>query len=92
MSPQTHYSFEVQYPAHASSPKAQRDELMAALGLSLQQLAAVQDSTASVTVSDSHKGEDHKLVELTTHLQNPQMNDILQTFSQRHGVIVTPLE
>ena len=92
MTPQTHYSFEVHYPAHASSPKAQRDELMAALGLSLQQLVAAQDSSASVTVSDSHKGDDHKLVELTTHLPNPQMSDILQTFSQRHGVIVTALE
>lgn len=92
MPAQTHYSFEVQYPAHASSPKAQRDELMAALGLSLQQLVAAQDSTARVTVSDSHKGEDHKLVELTTHLQNTPMSGILQTFSQRHGVIVTALE
>jgi hypothetical protein len=88
----TNFSFEVHYPVHSGSTPAQRDELMGALGLSLQQLLAAQDSAASVTVSDSHKGPDNKIVELTTSLQDPQIAELLQAFSLRHGVVVTALE
>lgn len=92
MSQKTNFSFEVYYPAHSGSTEAQRDELMGALGLSLQQLLEVQDSAAKVVVSDSHKGPGNKIVELTTSLQDPQIAEILQAFSMRHGVVVATLE
>jgi hypothetical protein len=90
--PKTNFSFEVYYPAHASSPQAERDALMGALGPVLQQLLVVKDSAASVTVSHSPKGGDHKLVDLITSLQDAQIAEILQTFSMRHSVVVAALE
>jgi hypothetical protein len=92
MSQKTNFSFEVYYPAHSGSTEAQRGELMGALGLSLQQLLEVQDSAAKVVVSDSHKGPGNKIVELTTSLQDPQIAELLQAFSMRHGVVVATLE
>ncbi len=92
MSQKTNYSFDVHYPAHSGRTEAQRDELMGALGLSLQQLLEVQDSAARVSVSDSHKGPDNRIVELTTSLQDAKIAELLEAFSMRHGVLVTALE
>lgn len=92
MSQKTNFTFDVHYPAHAGSTEAQRNELMGALDLSLQQLLATKDSGASVAVSDSHKGPDNKIVELTTSLQDAQLAELLEAFSMRHGVVVSALE
>lgn len=92
MSVNTHFSFEVYYPAHADSSPAERDDLMGALGPSLQQLMAPQDPEATVAVSDSHKGPDNKIVELTTCLLDAQIAELLKAFSLRHGVVVSVLE
>ena len=92
MTQKTNYSFDVQYPANSDSTEVQRNEVMSALGPALQQLLAVNDSAASVVVSESHRGNGNKLVELTTTLQDSQIAEVLQDFSSRHGVTVTALE
>ena len=92
MTSKTHFSYEVQYPAGTASTEAQRDAVMASLGPSLQALLRAQDSSADVSVSESHKGRDHKLVELVTTLQDVQLAQLLQTFSGQYGVTVTALE
>lgn len=92
MQPKTNFSFEVQYPEHSDSTQSQRDELMNSLDATLQQLLAGQDGEAQVAVSDSHKGNGNKIVELTTTLQDAQIAEILKSFSARHGVVVSALE
>lgn len=92
MSLKTNFSFEVQYPAHSDSTLSERNDVMDSLQASLQELLAAQDGAAAVTVSDSHKGSGHKIVELTTTLQDAQIAQILKSFSARHGVVVSALE
>ncbi len=86
------FSFEVQYTADSDSSKAQRHEVMDSLQATLQQLLAAQDPDAEVLVSDSHRGINNKLVELTTTLQDAQLAEILKGFSQENGVSVTAFE
>ncbi len=88
----TNFSFDVQYAATSDSTQAQRDEVMESLGPSLQAMLAGQDKAASVMVSDSHKGEGNKLVELTTTLADAQIAEILKTFSEQHGVVIAAFE
>lgn len=88
----TNFSYDVQYPAQSDTTQAQRDAVMDALGPTLQALLAVQDKAAAVVVSDSHRGNGNKLVELTTTLGDTQVAEILQAFSAQHGVLVAPLE
>ena len=92
MKQKTNYSFDVQYPADSDRTEVQRNEVMSSLGPALQQLLAVNDSAATVVVSDSHKGNGNKIVELTTSLLDAQITEVLQAFSSRHGVIVTAVE
>jgi hypothetical protein len=92
MSQKTNFSFEMHYPAATSAPEAQRAQLMAALGPTLQALFAAGDSAATVAVSDSHKGSGHKMVELVTTLQDMQIAAILKAFSEQHGLSVQALE
>ena len=92
MSQKTNFSFDVYFPAQSDRTEAQRHDVMAGLGPALQQLLAVNDSAATVAVSDSHKGAGNKIVELTTTLQDARIAEILQAFSSRHGVTVTALE
>jgi hypothetical protein len=88
----TNYSFELQYNASSASTQAQRDDVMGTLGPLLQQRLATEDSSARVLVSDSHKGADHKLVELVTTLQDAQIARILKAFAGQYGVNVNALE
>jgi hypothetical protein len=88
----TNYSFEVQYNADSASTQARRDEVMGSLGPLLQQRLAAEDRQARVLVSDSHKGADHKLVELVTTLQDAQIARILQAFTEQYGVNVNAFE
>ena len=92
MSQKTNFSFEIHYPADTPVPEAERTQLMATLGPTLQALFAAQDSAATVTVSDSHKGGDNKLVELVTSLQDLQIAAILKAFSEQHGLSVQAFE
>lgn len=88
----TNYSFEVQYSANSGSAQAQRNEIMGALGPLLRQRLRAEDGNARVLVSDSHKGADHKLVELVTTLQDAQIARILKAFSSQCGVNVNAFE
>ena len=92
MSQTTNFSFDIHYPAGTRTPEAQRMQLMASLGPTLQALFAADDSAATVAVSDSHQGSDHKMVELVTSLQDMQIASILKAFSEQHGLSVQALE
>jgi hypothetical protein len=46
---------------------------MASLGPSLQKVFAATDPSATVAVSDSHKGSGNKIVELVTTLQDAEI-------------------
>jgi len=89
MNPKTNFSFEVQYTAGSG---AAPDSVMASLGPSLQKVFAATDPSATVAVSDSHKGSGNQIVELVTTLQDAEISDILKAFSDKHGVTVSALE
>jgi hypothetical protein len=88
----THFSFDVHYPAHSDSIQSGRDGVMGSLQDLLTGLLAAKDAAATVVVSDSHKGNGNKIVELTTTLRDEQIAEILQSFSGQHGVTVSALE
>lgn len=88
----TNFSFEIQYLADSQSTRVQRGEIMDSLAPSLQALFAEQDSAATVTARNGHKGESSKLVELTTTLGDAAITEILKAFSARHGVAVQAFE
>lgn len=92
MTLKTNFSFEVQYLAKSDSTQTQRNQVMDALGATLQALLAAQDGAATVAVSDSHKGGGNKLVELTTTLPDAKIAEILKSFSAQHGVAVSAFE
>jgi hypothetical protein len=92
MAQKTNFLFEVQYLAQSGVGTGQRDEVMAGLGPALQNMLAADDTAATVSVSDSHKGSSHKIVEFVTTLQDAQIARVLQAFSEQHGVSVTALE
>lgn len=88
----TNFSFDVQYPVHSGGTQAQRDSVMNSLDSLLQAQLRLHDPAASVAASDSHRGSDNKLVELTTTLSDAQIAEVLKAFSAQHGVVVTALE
>lgn len=92
MALKTNFLFDVQYPADSSRSEAQRDAVMDSLQTTLQQLLTAQDSKAEVRVSDSHRGNGNKLVELTTCLEDAQLVRLLRAFSEPHGLSVTAFE
>jgi hypothetical protein len=92
MSPKTNFSFEVQYVEGTAAGKDERDGVMASLGPLLQKLFAANDPSATVTVSESHKGDGNRIIELVTTLQDAQIAGVLQAFSSQHGVTVSALE
>lgn len=92
MNVKTNFSFEVQYTAASSPAQSGPDGVMASLGPSLQKVFAAGDPSATVAVSDSHKGAGNKLVELVTTLPDAEIATILQAFSGQHGVSVSALE
>jgi len=92
MSPKTHFSFDVQYAEGTGAAGDERDALMGSLGPSLQKLFAKDDPSATVEVSDSHKGSGNKIIELVTTLQDGEIAGILQAFSARHGLTISALE
>ena len=92
MNTKTNFSFELHYAETSTSTQAQRDQVMHALEPSLDALFTASDNTATIAVSDSHKGGDNKIVELTTTLQDTQIAEILKGFCDAHGVNITALE
>lgn len=88
----TNFSFEIQIPAESNRSEAERNQVMDALQPLLEQLLTPQDSQAQVLISSSHRGNDSKLVELTTCLDDAQLAGVLKAFSEQHGVRVTAFE
>ena len=92
MNTKTNFSFELYYAESSTSTQTQRDQVMHTLEPTLHALFTASDSTATVSVSDSHKGGDNKIVELVTTLQDTQIAETLKAFCDANGVTVTALE
>ncbi|MBC7548970.1 MAG: hypothetical protein H7224_10095 [Polaromonas sp.] len=88
----TNFSYHVQFSEHNETPEAEREEVMNTLSDSLQGLLAVNDPGATVTDSASQKGEGHKIIELTTALDDEQVGAALKVFSKQHGLSISALE
>lgn len=88
----TNFSFELYYSATSVADAAQRDAVMQQLGSSLQALLSAQDNSAKVTVSDSHKGSDNKIVELVTTLPDPSVVKIVKGFCDASGLTMDVVE
>lgn len=88
----THFSYDVQFPAHSETPQAEREDIMASLSPSLEGLLSINDPAATVTDTESHKGEGHRIVELTTTLNDEQVGFAMKAFSRQHGLAVNALE
>ena len=66
---------------------------MAKLETSLQQLLLdAGDDAAKVTLSNSHKGNDNKIVEFVSTLTDQQIGELLTKFCADHGVSMAALE
>jgi len=87
----TNFSFELQYVAPALS-QGKSDEVMLALESSLLEFLRPIDDRASVTVSNSHKGNANKLLEITCTASDVQIADILTRFCEQQGVKVNAME
>lgn len=92
MNTTTNFSFELYYTATSTADAGQRETVMRKLGPSLQALLAARDSTAKVSVSDSHKGPDNKIVELSTTLQDAGVVEILKSFCDASGLTLDVVE
>lgn len=92
MTMKTNFSFELYFAGTSTSTQAERDEVMRSLEPSLSALFTASDSKAAVTVSDSHKGSNNKLVEVVTTLQDTQIAEALKGFCDANGVTITALE
>lgn len=88
----TNFSYNVQFSEQNDTPSAEREEVMSTLADSLQGLLAVNDPAATVTDSESQKGEGHKIIELTTALDDEQVGAALKVFSKQHGLSISALE
>ena len=92
MTAKTNFSFELYYAESSTHTPAQLDQAMRVLQPSLSDLFTASDSTATVVVSDSHKGSFNKIVELVTTLQDAQIEKLLKDFCDAHGATVRALE
>ena len=92
MNTKTNFSFDLYYAESSTSTQPQRDQVMHTLEPSLHALFTASDSTATVAVSDSHKGSNNKIVELVTTLQDTKIAEIFKAFCDANGVTVTALE
>ena len=92
MNTTTNFSFELYYTATSTADAGQRETVMRKLGPSLQALLAARDSTAKVSVSDSHKGTDNKIVELSTTLPDAGVAEILKGFCDASGLTMNIVE
>lgn len=88
----TNFSYDVQFSEQNDTPASEREAVLGSLADSLQGLLAVNDPAATVTASESQKGEGHKIIELTTELDNEQVGAALKVFSKQHGLSISPLE
>ena len=87
----TNFSFELQYTTLPMT-QGKPDVVMLALESSLKSLLASIDDRASVTVSNSHKGNANKLLEIVATASDVQIKEVLRRFCEQNGVTVNAME
>lgn len=92
MAIKTNFSFDIYFNDQSNSNQSQRDAVMENLGPSLLALLAAKDSAAKVAISESHRGDGNKLVEITTSLPEADMDALLKQFCASNGVAIAVLE
>ncbi|RZJ02180.1 MAG: hypothetical protein EOO54_26780 [Haliea sp.] len=90
--PKTNFTFEIQYPALPDGSASMPTQDIDALAPLLQALLAEQDSAASVTMSDTHRGANNRIVELVTAVQDDALGKLLEGFSAQYGVNIKAIE
>ncbi len=88
----TNFTFEVQIPEKGEAAADKGESVMQSLEPALQARLAEHDSAASVVVSDSHRGANSKIAELTTTLGDAEIAGILKKFCDEQGVTVNAME
>ena len=88
----TNFSFELYFTNASQKPADERAAVMRDLGTLLEQALLPRDAQARVTVTDSHKGSDNKIAELTTTLTDAELGGVLQPFCQAQGLTLDALE
>lgn len=92
MNTTTIFSFELFYSASATADADRRDTVMRTLDASLRALLADQDTSARIRISDSHKGVDNKIVEITTTLGDAALAGVLKQFCDTSGLTMNIVE
>lgn len=88
----TNFSYNVQLSEHNETPAAEREDVLNSVGDSLQGLLSINDADATVTTSASQKGDGHKIIELTTSLDDEQVGAALKVLSKQNGLSISALE
>jgi hypothetical protein len=88
----TNFSYNVQFSEQNDTPASEREGVMNSLADSLQGLLAVNDPAATVTDNDSQMGDGHKVIEITTALDDEQVGAALKVFSKQHGLSISAPE
>lgn len=86
------YLYDVQFPSNTEVPQAEQDEVMASLSSSLEGLLSLNDDKATVTDTESHKGEGHRLLDVSTTLDDEQMATAIKALAKQTGLAVNPQE
>ena len=92
MNTKTNFSFELFYEERTAITTDQRNDVMRKLEATLADAFKANDAAAVITVSDSHKGSQNKIVELVTAQTDAQIEETLKMFAQQTGLTVTALE
>ncbi|MDO9404140.1 MAG: hypothetical protein Q7T87_08925 [Polaromonas sp.] len=90
--PKTNFTFEIQYPALPDGSASMPTQDIDALGPLLQKLLAAQDSSADVTMSDTHRGPNNRILELVTTLKDEALGKLLEGFATEYGVSIKAME
>jgi hypothetical protein len=88
----TNFSFDIYFNDQSTSNQSQRDAVMGTLEPSLLALLTLKDRVAKVAISESHKGDGNKLVEITTSLPEAELDALLKQFCESNGLAIALLE
>jgi 23S rRNA G2069 N7-methylase RlmK/C1962 C5-methylase RlmI len=88
----THFSYELQYDASSPKTQGRPSEVMASLESSMATTLKLIDPGATVTVSNSRKGNSNKFLEIVAKASDQQIGAVVKTFCADNNVTVSLLE
>ncbi|RYX96803.1 MAG: hypothetical protein EOO28_05910 [Comamonadaceae bacterium] len=89
----TTFTFEIQYPASPdTAPVPAPVQDIEALAPKLLEQLKAQDASATVTVGNSHKGQNSRIVDIVTKLPDEALAKILEKFTADEGVTANAVD